>query len=125
MYTPSLAAALGLTLMLPAGAVAQSLFNEPQEEHRLVEYGDLDLTLPSAGRELYVRITAAAADACANRPSTDLLELSLREDCFRAAVQGAVNQVDQPTVTASHLETFAWAKAPGTSAANRLAEGRP
>ena len=62
-----------------------------------------------------------AAGACRRPYETFVENAADRRDCTRAAIQGAVNRLDEPTVTQAHLDAYSWAVAPGTDTAYRLA----
>ena len=117
-----------LALTLAAAVAAATLSTGAQAQLHLerqaepVSYRDLDLAQPSDAAELHGRIVEAAESICGDPRSRPLHARIAHSNCFRHAVQGAVNRLDEPYVTQAHLARFYWAAEPGSKTAIRLAQ---
>jgi UrcA family protein len=66
-----------------------------------VTVADLDLTHAAGAGVMFVRIKAAASQACGGAPDLRLLDrLSLYDQCRKQAIAGAVSRLDAPLVKA-------------------------
>jgi UrcA family protein len=65
-----------------------------------VSYKDLDLSRPSDARVLYARLRHAASEVCQPAPRLELARHRAWEQCYGAALEGAVKQINEPQVLA-------------------------
>jgi UrcA family protein len=65
-----------------------------------VSYHDLDLSRPADARILYARLRRAAGTVCQPVPAKELARHLAYEQCYRAALEQAVNQINAPQVLA-------------------------
>lgn len=65
-----------------------------------VSYSDLDLSRPTDARVLYARLRSAARSVCQPAPREELARHRAWEQCYSAALEGAVNQINAPQVLA-------------------------
>ena len=71
----------------------------------VVHYDDLDITHKQGLEMLYSRIQYAAMDVCDyDRLHKELSRQRRPAACYRAAVDDAIKQVNQPMLTALHRE---------------------
>lgn len=97
----ALLTALGLCGSLAAAnALAGLADTEGPRVH--VQYGDLDLTRHADVETLYARITAAANRVCGRASPIELRKLQITKACRERAIADAVEQVNQPVLTALH-----------------------
>jgi UrcA family protein len=69
----------------------------------VVNYEDVDISNPQGLEVLYARIQYAAMDVCGyDRLHKELARQRRPATCYRAAVEDAIKQVDQPVLTAYH-----------------------
>ena len=106
--TRSIRRSLGgaLVLLLGAGSAlgllhvdSASAADVPQIK---VAYGDLDLSRPDDVRVLYRRLRYAASEVCQPVPLVELAGHAAWEQCFHAALERAVIQVNAPQLLALH-----------------------
>ena len=85
--------------------VSYSASAESKVKAQAVSYADLDLSKPAGAQTLYKRIQAAARNVCGpvDQYTFVVSAYSFRK-CYQAAVEGAVAQVDRPSLTALHRE---------------------
>jgi UrcA family protein len=88
---------LALALVLGLLGAAQASADEPAGIR--VRYGDLDLATSAGVHTLYARIAGAARTVCGFE-GTALIEQSLWNSCYRAAIGDAVAKVNSPLLTA-------------------------
>jgi UrcA family protein len=67
-----------------------------------VSYQDLDLSRPTDARVLYGRLQRAASEVCQPVPHRELARYRAWQQCYDAALEGAVNQLNAPQVLALH-----------------------
>jgi UrcA family protein len=65
-----------------------------------VSYHDLDLARPADARVLYARLRRAAETVCQPAPQLELSRPPAYAQCYRAALEQAVNQINAPQVLA-------------------------
>jgi UrcA family protein len=65
-----------------------------------VSYRDLDLSRPADARVLYARLRRAAGTVCQPVPAMELARHLAYEQCYGAALEQAVNQINAPQVMA-------------------------
>jgi len=95
-----------LVLLLGAGSAlglahvdSASAADVPQMK---VSYADLDLSRPEDVRVLYRRLRYAASEVCQPAPLVELSAHAAWEQCYRAALERAVVQVNAPQLLALH-----------------------
>lgn len=94
------AASIGYTLVASADRLVAEVGSVPTAT---VKYGDLNIGTPQGLEMLYARINRAARAVCGFDHSHKELQRSRpSHSCYRAAVENAVNKVNQPTLTALH-----------------------
>lgn len=93
-------------LLLAAAATATAGTHGSGPELRVmsleVEYTDLDLATTAGAQALYKRIAQAAQTVCGPMNPRSARIMSAYRTCYQAAVTGAVEKVDAPTLTALH-----------------------
>ena len=89
---------VALALLLGLLGAAQASAGEPAGIR--VGYGDLDLATSAGAHTLYARIAGAARTVCGFE-GTALIEQSLWNRCYRAAIADAVAKVNRPLLTAA------------------------
>ena len=65
-----------------------------------VSYQGLDLSRPADARAMYARLQRAAGAVCQPVPAAELARHQVWEQCYRASLERAVNQIDAPQVLA-------------------------
>jgi UrcA family protein len=65
---------------------------------------DLNLSRPADAQLLYRRLRTAAATVCGEVDHRDLARLSAWNQCYRHALQGAVDSLDAPVLLAVHRQ---------------------
>jgi UrcA family protein len=93
------AIACGIGLTKPA--TADQSAGEPLT--KLVSYADLNLNAAPGARTLYGRLRMAATQVCAPFRGNSLRERTNWRECFNPALERAVAEIDEPTLTAYHL----------------------
>ena len=88
-----------LGTLAASGAMSSARAYEQAPMSKLVRFGDLDITKPAGAQVLYRRIQAAAQQVCA-APMQTLETVQEERACIRAAVDGAVRQVNSEQLTA-------------------------
>lgn len=89
---------LATVLVMPSVA-----FAEPPI--KVVHFSDLNLNKHEGVQVLYRRLQSAARDVCGPAESTGTrIPSAERQACLAAAVKAAVQGVDQPLLTAYHVE---------------------
>jgi UrcA family protein len=91
---------------LLAGSVgaAQAATSTDEVPSVVVRYGDLDLSTTEGARVLYQRISVAARQVCP-APVTRVLALAFKDRaCREAAIERAVNTVNNPRLAAMRSE---------------------
>ncbi len=68
-----------------------------------VSYKDLDLTSEAGAHTLYQRIKSAANHVCAPLSGRQLIRHMSQSTCVTGAVERAVKQVNEPTLTQYYL----------------------
>jgi UrcA family protein len=68
--------------------------------HRLVKYGDLNVSSPEGAATLYARIRIAAAEVCRSFDSREFATQNNLKFCVHKAIADAVKKVDQPELYA-------------------------
>lgn len=83
----SIACGLAIAAALPVGSVAA----QPTVQHKVVHFGDLDLTSPAGSAALERRLNAAARRVCGSGDSRGLSYVYSKaaSDCRAAALAGA------------------------------------
>ena len=95
--TTALAATAIAFASLACAARADSLL-EPRTT--VVRFDDLDINTIRGAAALYGRLEYAAATVCRGlAPGRSLALVTRYKECVRAAIVGAVMQIDRPTVT--------------------------
>lgn len=92
------AATLGFSGIAGAKGAGDSQFHRVE-----VSYGDLDLARAPDAQKLYARISSAAREAC-EQPRV-LFRSAVFNECYTKAVDGAVQDVNNPNLTAVHLRS--------------------
>ena len=103
----SLLPTLTHTLVLLLGVGSAMALSNPgtagaAEESQTVSYQDLDLTRPADVRVLYHRLQRAASDVCDPVPAMELARHRAFEQCYRAALDQAVMQINAPQLLVLH-----------------------
>lgn len=93
------AIACGIVLTTPATA-GQS---DGERLTRVVSYADLNLNSEPGARTLYGRLRTAASQVCSPLRGASLRERTNWSECFTSALARSVADVDQPLLTAYHL----------------------
>jgi len=94
--------ALMIVLVAPRVTYADSV---DQGRTAAVRFGDLNLDTRSGVETLFARIQTAAGEVCKQyEPRGTLLPSAAQQSCMRAAVLGAVRNVDSPLLTAYYNE---------------------
>jgi UrcA family protein len=70
----------------------------------VVRYGDLDLSTTEGARVLYQRISVAAHQVCPYENSRSLLQVGKNRACREAAIEHAVEAVNNPQLVAMRSE---------------------
>jgi UrcA family protein len=70
----------------------------------VVRYGDLDLSSTEGARVLYQRISVAARQVCPVEFSRAVLQVGKNRACREAAIERAVNAVNNPQLVAMRSE---------------------
>ncbi len=83
-------------------AVAADTNPQDGSRRQIVKYGDLDLTRSSGVSVLYGRIKAAALTVCDEANSREVQAVLLTRKCARAALDRAVDKVNNPGLTVYH-----------------------
>jgi UrcA family protein len=103
-------------LLLAAASTAMAGTNSANSDLSVasleVEYTDLDLATSAGAKALYKRIVHAAHTVCGPANSRSARVMSDYRECFRQAVNGAVEKVGAPTLTTLHQDR-AVRQAPG------------
>lgn len=96
-----LAAIISSTVMCGVAALASDASHAQERviEQRVVSYADLNLNHPKGVETLYSRIRGASRAVCAAAIGRDPLMGTERRDCTRAAIAGAVADVNDPRLT--------------------------
>jgi len=68
----------------------------------VVTYRDLDLSQTSDAQRLYARLKYASRKVCNSYAVPDLKMQRLHDKCYDAALNGAVEKVNDPKLTALH-----------------------
>lgn len=91
-------ASLATAVIAPAHAAS------PKTEPRMaVSFSDLDLAKADGAAALYARVRQAAKQVCGHTPGAQgLARRRITQRCIVKAVDGAVDQLDAPLVTALH-----------------------
>ena len=84
------------TLMLLAGPAAHAANRTGDVPTKTVSFRDLDLSTSHGAQALYDRIEAAAREVCRGT------ELADYDACRARAIEGAVNDVSHPLLSAAH-----------------------
>ena len=67
-----------------------------------VSYQGLDLSRPADAQTMYARLQRAASAVCEPVPAAELARHRVWEQCYRASLERAVNQIDAPQVLARY-----------------------
>ena len=70
----------------------------------VVRYGDLDLSSTEGARVLYQRISVAARQVCPFEYSKSVSQVGKNRACREAAIERAVNAVNNPQLVAMRTE---------------------
>ncbi|MDB6012952.1 MAG: hypothetical protein JWL65_5202 [Gammaproteobacteria bacterium] len=91
---------------LLAGSVgaAQAATSEDAMPTVVVRYGDLDLSTTDGARVLYQRISVAAHQVCPFEYSKAVSQIGKNRACREAAIERAVNAVNNPQLVAMRSE---------------------
>jgi UrcA family protein len=65
---------------------------------------DLNLSRPADAQVLYRRLRIAASAVCGEVDHRDLTRVSVWNQCYRHALQGAVDSLDAPVLLAVHRQ---------------------
>ena len=84
------------TLMLLVGSAAHAANRIGDVPTKTVSFRDLDLSTSQGAQALYGRIEAAAREVCRGT------ELADYDACRARAIEGAVNDVSNPLLSAAH-----------------------
>lgn len=98
-HTALAAIACGIALTTPAAADQSD--GEPLT--KVVSYADLNLNGESGARVLYGRLRMAAIQVCAPFKGDSLREKTNWRECFDQAIARSVAKIDEPLLTAYHL----------------------
>jgi UrcA family protein len=104
----ALAAAICCGIALPATADQRN--GEPLT--KVVSYADLNVSGEAGARVLYGRLRMAARQVCAPFEGRTLKQIAQWGGCFEQAIERAVKEIDQPVLTAYHLNRVRGAQAP-------------
>ena len=101
---PTLTLTLAAALVVPfAIAHADRVGQLDGTPKIVVNYEDVDISNPQGLAVLYSRIQYAAMNICGyDRLHKELARQRRPAACYRAAVDDAINQVNQPVLTAYH-----------------------
>lgn len=102
------AIACGIALTTPA--MADQSNGEPLT--KVVSYAGLNLNGEAGARTLYGRLRMAAAQVCAPFKGNTLREKTNWRECFDQALARSVAKVDEPSLTAYHLNLMDKAEPP-------------
>ena len=96
-----LIALAALALVASAFGIAQAFADESDGTTLLkhVRYDDLNLSREAGARKLYERIKDAAEVVCAPFNGRPLSQRMNQVTCVTSAIEGAVRQVNEPTLT--------------------------
>lgn len=97
-------------LALTAALIGTSMAHADRLDHSVgsvpsitVRYGDLDISKPQGLHVLYARIKHAAKTVCGfDGIPRELAREHRSFTCYRTALEDAVKQINQPTLTALH-----------------------
>lgn len=98
-----IAVLVGCLLAGTVGA-AQAATSEDAVPTIVVRYGDLDLSTTEGARVLYQRISVAAHQVCPFENSRVVSQIGKNRACREAAIQRAVNTVNNPQLVAMRSE---------------------
>jgi UrcA family protein len=90
------------TLFLAATGVARAATADDQVPSKAVRYDDLNLSTESGTHTLYERIASAAKQVCPATDGHNLSAIAAAHDCERAAIDRAVQQVNNPRLAAEN-----------------------
>ena len=98
-----IAVLVGCLLAGTVGA-AQAATSEDAVPTVVVRYGDLDLSTTEGARVLYQRISVAAHQVCSFENSRAVSQIGKNRACREAAIERAVNAVNNPQLVAMRSE---------------------
>lgn len=103
MTKPAVTLILAAALASPFAAQADRVGQLAGTPRIVVTYDDVDISSPQGLATLYSRIQYAAMDVCEyDRLHKELSRQRRPAECYRAAVDDAIKQVNQPVLTAYH-----------------------
>ncbi|HET9446748.1 MAG TPA: UrcA family protein [Steroidobacteraceae bacterium] len=108
LHTALAAVACGIALTTPA--IADQSNGEPLM--KVVSYADLNLNSEPGARTLYGRLRMAATEVCSTFRGNSLRERTNWSKCFDPALARAVAQINEPRLTAYHLNRTVKAEPP-------------
>ena len=95
------AIACGIALTTPATASQR----DGESLTKIVSYADLNLKAAAGARTLYGRLRMAATQVCAPFKGDTLKDKTKWRECFDPALARAVAEIDEPMLTAYHLNS--------------------
>ena len=98
----ALAAAISCGIALTNTAMADERNGEALT--KVVSYADLNVNSEPGARVLYGRLRMAATQVCAPFTGGTLRQIAQWRDCFDQAIARSVKEIDQPVLTAYHLD---------------------
>lgn len=112
MKSPTITNYVGTGMLALCATVGQAWMvsvaradNAPAQQSLRIQVSDLDLSKSSDVATLYARIKSAAVQACGNDVVTgSRLPSSSKKQCLSQAVDGAVAQINNPSLSAYHRQ---------------------
>jgi UrcA family protein len=97
----ALAAAISCGVALTTTAIADARDGEPLT--KVVRYDHLDVNSEPGARTLYGLLRLAGRQVCAPFEGRTLQHIARWDACFEQAIEGAVSKINEPVLTAYHL----------------------
>jgi UrcA family protein len=102
----SLIAAALVTAMISSFSAVCNAAVASDVPKTIVKYADLDLSTAQGATTLYNRIHFAAEGVCSAYGQADLIAKSHRNVCVKQAIEGAVEKVNQPALSAVYATNY-------------------
>lgn len=94
------------TLSQAALAASTHRSNGDDPKQLIVRYADLDLSKPAGAAQLYHRLQNAAEAVCSSLESRELARKSMFRNCVSESMEGAVTQVNRPSLSTFYRGKF-------------------
>jgi UrcA family protein len=109
MYTRHFAIAVVAAIAAASASTSAQALSSTERRTEAVEFADLDLSRLDDGALLHERIIEAADRICTRPWPRTVIHGADRRRCFHSAVQGAVDRLDEESLTLAHQRRFDWA----------------